>query len=77
MVLYVGNNDDGEPVIMHSIWGVRTEEDGEKGRHIIGRALLSTLDLGKTVPFLDEQESLLQSIRTMNTVKNSISGLYN
>ena len=75
VVLYIGNNDDGEPVVMHSIWGVRTEEEGEKGRHIIGRALLSTLDLGKAVPFMEEQESLLQSIRTMNTLKKSDSDL--
>ncbi|MFN2356057.1 MAG: hydrolase, partial [Desulfopila sp.] len=43
--LYLGELD-GEPVILHSIWGHRTQKSGQEGRHIIGQTVITTLKAG-------------------------------
>lgn len=43
--LYLGELD-GEPVILHSTWGHRTQKSGQEGRHIIGRTVITTLKAG-------------------------------
>jgi len=32
------------------MWGIRTERKGVEGRYIVGRAAVTTLDLGEDLP---------------------------
>lgn len=49
IMLYVGTWR-GEPLVMHNMWGIRTEREGAEGRHVIGRTVITTLDLGSDLP---------------------------
>ena len=49
IMLYVGTHR-GEPLVFHNTWGIRTDRKGIEGRHIIGRAVVTTLDLGGDLP---------------------------
>lgn len=49
IMLYVGTHR-GEPLVFHNIWGIRTERKGVEGRYIVGRAAVTTLDLGGDLP---------------------------
>lgn len=49
IMLYVGTHR-GEPLVFHNMWGIRTERKGVEGRHIVGRAAVTTLDLGEDLP---------------------------
>ncbi len=80
-MLYVGEAPNGEPLILHAIWGLKTsyadavlaemlkkypiegihqEANGKlKGRHIIGEAVITSVNLGSgdsqmTTPLIDE-----------------------
>lgn len=65
IVLYVGVLN-GEIVIFHNTWGVKTIEDGVKGRAVVGGAIFSTLELGKDLPNYDEEASILNNLKSMN-----------
>lgn len=46
IMLYIGQNQ-GKPLLFHNIWDVRTKNIyGAQGRHIIGKAVITTLDPG-------------------------------
>lgn len=45
IMLYIGTHD-GRPVVLHSMWGVKTSFMGEPGRHVIGRTVITTLEPG-------------------------------
>lgn len=65
IMLYVGNLDN-EPILFHQFWGIQTkDQEGNEGRAIIGRAIFSTLDLGKSIPDFDPEASLLSKARGM------------
>ncbi|MDD3391767.1 MAG: SH3 domain-containing protein, partial [Synergistaceae bacterium] len=49
IMLYIGTCK-GEPLVLHNMWGVRTERKGVEGRFIVGRCVLSTLDIGSDHP---------------------------
>lgn len=49
IMLYVGTHR-GEPLVFHNMWGIRTERKGVEGRYIVGRAAVTTLDLGEDLP---------------------------
>ncbi|MEM1257370.1 MAG: SH3 domain-containing protein [Bacteroidota bacterium] len=80
-MLYVGDSADGEPLIFHAIWGLKTlyhsaelagyikqypiegvhqdEDNTLKGRHIIGEAVITSVNVGSenkgvTVSLLEE-----------------------
>ncbi|BBG66547.1 putative lipoprotein [Hydrogenimonas sp.] len=64
IMLYVGSV--GEKVyVMHNIWGVKMREDR---RYIIGRAVISTLYLGKDLPDVDPEALLIRRVDSMNRV---------
>ncbi|MCM0755057.1 SH3 domain-containing protein [Desulfovibrio aminophilus] len=65
IMLYVGEQG-GRAMILHDVWGLRTEERGREGRHIIGRAAVTTLTPGEELPDLKKPEGLLlHTIRGM------------
>jgi hypothetical protein len=46
IMLYLGVYD-GEPVVLHNVWGVRVKaKDGKAGRAVIGRTVISSLRAG-------------------------------
>jgi len=49
IMLYIGTCK-GEPIVLHNMWGVRTERKGVEGRFVVGRCVLSTLDIGSDHP---------------------------
>lgn len=66
VLLYVGTYNDNV-MVMHNIWGIRTQDkEGVKGRVIIGRTVISTLELGADVENFDFNNMLLSTITSMN-----------
>lgn len=66
VLLYVGTYQENV-LVMHNIWGIRTiDKEGNKGRHIIGRAVISTLELGSELETYDPAMKLLNRAESMN-----------
>ncbi len=60
--LYLGTVN-GQPVMFHNVWGVRVNEGpGHDDRHIIGRAVVTTLEPGKELPNLYNDQTLIRRI---------------
>jgi cell wall-associated NlpC family hydrolase len=64
IMLYVGQRD-GQPIILHSPWGVRTRRDGREGRHVIGRCSITTLTPGAELPDWDPHACLAAKIKAV------------
>lgn len=46
--LYLGTNGQGQPLMLHNMWGMRTTRpDGSEGRAVAGRLVISTLMPGE------------------------------
>lgn len=66
VVLYIGTYQDNV-LTLHNIWGIRTiDKQGNKGRHIVGKAVITTLDLGSELEDFDPSMRLLSRIESMN-----------
>lgn len=66
VLLYVGTYND-TVLAMHNIWGIRTKDPlGNKGRVIVGKAVISTLELGNEVENFDPSNMLLSTLVSMN-----------
>jgi hypothetical protein len=75
VLLYVGTVDD-TVLVMHNIWGIRTKDKmGIKGRVIVGRAVVSTLELGSEIENFDPENMLLNTITSMNVFTRTPSVL--
>ena len=61
IVLYLGQYK-GEPVIMHTYWGIR-KKDGSK--LVTGRTIISTTEPGKERPDIKERAKLINTLRTI------------
>ena len=65
IMLYLGSRN-GRAVILHDVWGLRTEERGREGRRLIGRVAVTTLTPGTELPELKRPEGLLlHGLRSM------------
>ena len=59
IMIYVGTKDD-EPLVFHNMWGVKTlDKDGNYGRNIIGKSVVTTLNPGSELDNYVEKYSLL------------------
>jgi cell wall-associated NlpC family hydrolase len=66
VLLYIGTYQESI-MVMHNIWGIRTiDKQGNKGRHIIGKAVISTLELGAELDEFDPAMRLLTRLESMN-----------
>jgi len=66
VLLYVGTYQESV-MVMHNIWGIRTiDKQGNRGRHIIGKAVISTLELGSDLADFDPAMKLLSRVESMN-----------
>jgi len=67
VVLYVGTFND-EIIVFHNTWGIRTKKDGIEGRVVVGKAVFSSLNIGKYVENYDEESSMLKNLISMNII---------
>ncbi len=66
IMLYLGTYDDNI-MILHNMWGIKTVDDhAEEGRVIVGKVVISTLDIGSEQRGYDYNSSLLPSLDRMN-----------
>jgi len=66
VLLYLGTYQD-TVLVMHNIWGIRTiDKDGKKGRHIIGKTVISTLEFGSEIENFDQTQKILTTLESMN-----------
>lgn len=62
IMLYVGIKNN-EPLVVHNVWSVRLKDDtGRKYRHIIGKAIITTLEPGKGMKDFDEDNNILKKV---------------
>ena len=65
-MLYLGTYDDNI-MILHNMWGIKTVDDNEEeGRVIVGKVVISTLEIGSEQNGYDYNSSLLPSLDSMN-----------
>lgn len=58
IMIYLGEQN-GEPLFFHNVWGVKTKNIfGNEGRKIVGKAVISSLNMGEEVYSFDEDKSL-------------------
>ncbi len=63
IMLYVGIKDN-EPLVMHNVWSVKLKDsNGDEYRHIIGKATITPLDMGRELKDFDEDKSILKKIQ--------------
>lgn len=75
VLLYLGTYDN-TVMVLHNIWGIRTiTKEGVKGRHLIGRAIVSTLEVGSELDDFDPANKLLSRVKSMNIFTRSSSPL--
>ena len=68
IMLYIGSRD-GEPVVLHTVWGLKTRRDGVEGRAVIGRTVITTLEPGADLKDLARPEGLLiNAVGSFNTL---------
>lgn len=65
IVLYVGTYE-GQIIIFHNAWGIKTKKDGVEGRVVVGKSIFSTLKLGKEQENYDETGEILRNLKSMN-----------
>lgn len=64
ITLYIGEYK-GEPVMFHNVWGVRTDDGNGEGRHIIGRAVVTSLQPGAELPNVRRENLILSRLKGM------------
>ncbi|MGB5917667.1 SH3 domain-containing protein [Arcobacter sp.] len=62
IMLYIGEKN-GEPLFFHNVWGVKTKSFfGKEGRKIVGKAVITSLNMGEEVNNFDERKSLTSRV---------------
>jgi hypothetical protein len=67
ILLYVGTYQ-GKVMVLHNIWGIKTEKDGREGRVIVGKTVISSLNIGRELEGYDRDNSLLANLESMNII---------
>jgi hypothetical protein len=68
IMLYVGS-ENGKALAFHNIWGIRTKSaEGKEGRYILGKAMITTLSPGKSVPDADPDSDILKRLEAMTVL---------
>ena len=63
ITLYIGKHGNS-PVILHNMWGIKTLEGGTEGREIIGKTVITSLELGKELKNIHPDDGLLLDLIT-------------
>jgi cell wall-associated NlpC family hydrolase len=70
IMLYVGSSKENEPLAFHNLWGIKTKDSlGNEGRNVVGKAVISELDIGKELDLYDEKSSILTKIEGIVLIK--------
>ncbi len=68
IMLYMGQKD-GRVVVFHNVWGLRTlTPEGEEGREVIGRTVVTSLHVGEENPLVGSDRILLNRVRGISYV---------
>ena len=67
IMLYLGVYEDNI-MILHNMWGIKTVNDEKEGRVIVGKVVISTLEIGSEQNGYDYNTSLLPSLDRMNII---------
>lgn len=67
VVLYLGLYN-GEPAVLHTLWGIKTVHDGVPSRFIVGGTVISSLRIGNELDGYEEENSLLSKLISMNNI---------
>jgi cell wall-associated NlpC family hydrolase len=68
--LYLGTYK-GTPLMFHSTWGIKTlDEQNDNGRIIVGKSVISSLELGKEFNIYDETNNYLHHMRGIVLLNN-------
>jgi cell wall-associated NlpC family hydrolase len=62
IALYIGIKNN-IPLILHSTWGIKTIKNGIKGRHIIGKSIISSLEIGKELKYFNPKKNILHRVQ--------------
>lgn len=63
VMLYLGEYR-GRATVFHALWGVRTRDgEGEEGRRVVGRTVVTTLQPGRELPDLAPEGDLRERLR--------------
>ena len=74
IMLYVGSRD-GQPVVLHALWGLKTGTKGSYGRKIVGRAVITTLEPGIERGDLARPSGiLLETVTALTTLPGPLTG---
>ena len=72
IMLYIGE-ENGEPLVFHNIWGVKTlDENKTMGRFIIGRAVVTTLNPGRELKYFYEKKAVINNILGISNIIQKI-----
>jgi len=74
IMLYVGNYK-GRAMVMHNLWGIKTQKDGVYGRYIIGKSIISDLHIGEHLKNLKKNGILISRVKGM-VIKPDMKSLY-
>ncbi len=62
IMIYIGQKD-GEPLFFHNVWGVKTKDIfGNEGRKIVGKAVITSLNMGEEINSFDGNKSLVSRL---------------
>jgi hypothetical protein len=67
IMLYVGTEPSGRPLVFHNAWSVRLKDTAVEREHFIGKAVITTLEPGKELG-LAEGRTLLEQGESMATI---------
>ncbi|MEA1916717.1 MAG: SH3 domain-containing protein [Campylobacterota bacterium] len=72
IMIFLGIYEDNI-MIFHNMWGVKTNFFGIEGRRVIGKAVVSTLNIGENLSTYDKESNLLKNITSMNIITHKKS----
>jgi len=68
IMLYIGHKD-GQPIILHSVWGLKTRVDNSYGRRVIGQTVITSLEPGLEMKELARPEGvILEKVYAISTL---------
>ena len=70
IMLYLGRYQ-GENIEFHNVWGVRITEDGTDARHIIGRAVVTSLRMGTELPSAKKNSLLVDRLLSITMLPDA------
>lgn len=67
IVLYIGEFND-ELLILHDLWGIKTYVNNEEGRLVLGKVVITPIDVGKNLSNVKEEDIILNKIYGMRNL---------